>query len=141
MCGDGGGNKQEFMQSERFATIARNLYNDYERRYVPWEKQLSAVVQTEQPEVTRWVGEAKDTTNRAFDAQMQGLKRDYSRMGITPDAQGLAAAQRRMDIQREGVLTNLQNSARTGIRDRNMGLMAGGLTAQQRQIGKAMGQA
>jgi hypothetical protein len=139
MGGGGGGNKQDFEQSARFAHIARALWSDQAKRFWPREEELTGRMMTEEADAKRFTGMATDTTNRMFANQQGAMTRDMARYGVTPTAVQTAASQRTLDMARTGVLANTRNAARLGVKDQNMGVMAGGLTTNARNIQTMMG--
>jgi hypothetical protein len=139
MGGGGGGTKQDFEQSERFAQISRDLWADYQQRFIPQQKQLIATLGAEEADARQAVGMSAETVNQAFDAQEGALGRDLSRFGVTPKPEYNAASQRTLTMARTGALANMENSVRVGVKDRNMGVMTGGMTALGRNINTAAG--
>jgi hypothetical protein len=139
MGGGGGGTKQDFEQSERFAQISRDLWADYQQRFIPQQKQLIATLGAEEADARQAVGMSAETVNQAFDAQEGALGRDLSRFGVTPKPEHNAASQRTLTMARTGALANMENSVRLGVKDRNMGVMTGGMTALGRNINTAAG--
>jgi hypothetical protein len=140
MGGGGGGTKQDFEQSERFARISRDLWTDYQQRYVPEQKQLIATINSEESAAREAVGMATDTVNKAFGAQEGALNRDLRRFGVvTPTPEYNAASHRTMDMARTGALARLNNSVRLGVKDQDMAVMTGGMSALGRNINTAAG--
>jgi hypothetical protein len=125
MGGGGGGTHQDFAQSERFARIARGMWADYQKRYVPEENKLLNAVATEQADAQKTVGMAADTVNQQYDLQNGAMDRSLARRGITPTAPQAAASERTLSLARTSTLANTLNAARLGIKDRNIGLMTG----------------
>lgn len=139
MGGGGGGTKQDFVQSERFANIARSLWGDQAQRFWPQEQALTDRIMAEEADARRFTGMATDTTNQQFANQAGAMGRDLARYGVTPTAEQAAASQRTLNMARTGVLANVRNAARQGVKDQDMGVMAGGLTANARNIQTATG--
>jgi hypothetical protein len=128
MGGGGGGTKQDFVQSERFATIARGMWADYNKRFVPEENKLISAIGTEEVDARNNMGMAADTVNQTFGAQQGAMDRTLSRYGVTPTAPQATASARTLDMARTGTLANTENAVRLGIKDRNIGIMTGGIS-------------
>lgn len=135
MCGDGGGTKQEFAQSERFGNIARSLWTGYTKRFAPVQQQLSQTLQTDGFDANRQAELAGETVNKAFDTQRQGMALDLSRRGLALTPDQAAASGRQFGLARSSALVANQNAARQGVLDADTALVGGGgLSSSGRNI-------
>lgn len=129
LYGGGGGSSQDFGASNLFATSARNRWNTIKSDVWPIENELLAASND------GFLGEsmrfANQSVNDAFKGQQGALARDFSRMGVTPNADQQSAMNRVMDIQQGGALVNARNTARRMVKDRKQELLSGGVAANR----------
>ncbi|BBL74188.1 hypothetical protein [Methylomagnum ishizawai] len=126
MCGDGGGTKQEFAQSARFAGVARNLWGDYKDRFVPVQRQLAGALLADGVDANHQADAAADTVDKAFEAQEQGFDLDLSRRGLALTPEQRVASDRQFDLGRASALVANRNAVRQGVLDTDTALVGGG---------------
>ncbi|SMF94617.1 hypothetical protein SAMN02949497_1938 [Methylomagnum ishizawai] len=126
MCGDGGGTKQEFAQSARFAGVARNLWDDYQQRFAPVQRTLANTLLMDGLDANRQADAAADTVGKAFDAQRAGFDLDSSRRGLVLTPEQRTAADRQFDLGRASALVANRNAVRQGVLDTDTALVGGG---------------
>lgn len=130
--GGGGGTKQDFAQSERFARIARQQYSDMATRADPLELQIRQGLDPSR-QLPKALNMADTAVNQAFGTQRAAFGMDMARQGIMlrPDEQ--AAAGRTFNLAEASERAATANAARQGVRDRALGLMTGGLASNMVQ--------
>lgn len=127
MGGGGGGIRQDFESSWKFANIAREQYDDYKRRFRPVERQLQAIAGDSGTEVKNALGFARSAADQQFDAAPGESARDLARMGVTMRPEEQAAMLKGNEMAKAGFLAGAENQARLAVRDRRDQIMSGGM--------------
>lgn len=134
MGGGGGGTRTESEASGQFAEIARDVWKDYKRRFIPKENQLISMVSAPQQEYKKAMDFVNTGVNTAFNTQQGTNARDIARMGVslTPEQQQTMA--RTNSLSQTSTMAGAENAARQQIKDRNMAIMGGGLTTTYKTL-------
>ncbi|WP_018865144.1 hypothetical protein [Thioalkalivibrio sp. ARh3] len=116
---------------DNMAQVHRSMWEDYQRRFIPAENALMASVGNH--------GEGLDRVGSAVDQQFANQRAEHMRglsgFGIGMDADQQASFDRTQAVNHASAKAGALNTARMGMRDRDLAAMAGGLgtLAQQRQ--------
>lgn len=116
---------------DNMAQVHRGMWEDYQRRFIPAENALMASVGNH--------GGAMEQVGRSVDQQYATQAREHQRglsgfgIGMTPDQQ--QSFDRSQAVNQASAKAGALNTARMGMRDRDLATLGGGLgtLAQQRQ--------
>ncbi|TQE98720.1 MAG: hypothetical protein FKY71_12325 [Spiribacter salinus] len=116
---------------DRMAKVHRSMWEDYKRRFVPFENALMSSVGEHGPTLNQ-VGQSVD---QQYKNQRGQQNRRLSRMGVQKTQEQRAVSNRQNALSRSKAKAGALNTARMGLKDRDIAIMGGGLSslAQQRQ--------
>lgn len=121
MSGGGDAPEEDKYAQDVQADIARDVYNDYVRRYYPQEMALARELSDPTERAAKLEGDltrASDRVSAQYDVAESGLRRDLSRYGVTQRPDEAAATGRKMNIGRAASTVDALNRTRTAFVDR-----------------------
>mgnify|MGYP005811128729 CR=1 FL=1 len=115
------------------AYIARQQWEDYQRRFQPVERQL--IDETMGRELLdKRLSSISAITDTSFDSALRNARMTREMYGAGQTNQQRQYEDRRMDLGRSTAIADARNSTRTRIHDRNMDTLAGGSSAVNQAI-------
>lgn len=110
------------------AYLARQQWDDYQRRFQPVETQLIDETLSRELLDKRLSG-ISGIVDRSFETAFGNAAMTRARYGAQQSAQESQSEQRRADLGRTAAIADARNTTRTHIFDRNMETLAGGSSA------------
>lgn len=112
--------------SKTRAAMAREVWEDYQNRFEPYEQQLIDQVQNPEELLDERLSAITINNKAAFQSAEAGTDMMRQRYGVTPS--GPQSRVENRDMQRSAVLSAVdgRNNTRTHVQDRNMAVIAGG---------------
>lgn len=130
MGGGGGGTIQEFNASALASNVARQQWQDYQNRFVPYQKKIVESVNSPQMQ-TDLEGFARNAVSNAFNTQWGAQKRDLARLGTVMTGRQAQDAANQLGLAQSGQAVAGLNMARQHTKDANLAAMAGGMGASR----------
>lgn len=121
MSGGGDAPEEDKYAQDVQADIARDIYNDYVRRYYPEEMALAREIGDPAERATKLEGDLTRSAERVgkqYDVAELGLSRDLQRYGVTQRPDEAAATGRKMNLGRAASTVDALNRTRTASVDR-----------------------
>ncbi len=106
------------------ANLSRAQWDDYVKRFEPYEAQLASMVGNEQT-LSDSLNAANASATSSFESAKQGFGMNLAKYGTSQDATEKAATDRSFNLNKSATQAGLRNSVRTQAYDRDIELMTG----------------
>ena len=131
--GGGGGQKQTWEASNKYAALSRQQFKDLKNRFYPYHQKL--ISEANGATMAEEVGRATEATQAASTRQQNAMELGASRMGTTMNNAQQASTDRTFKLNNAASLANAKNKAREKVEARDLAVNTGGMGA----INKAKG--
>jgi|GEM_PF-2956244 hypothetical protein len=132
--GGSGKTTYDWEAANRYAAISRDQWNDYKKRFQPFEQELIDLAHNDGSEEIEM---AKDYTQSSMDAQKASGELSLSRMGIGMTADQAKASDRSFGIEKMAATVSAMNDAAQHADDRRNAIMTGGMASLSQATGRS----